>query len=182
MKAIGLDLGSTLGWSTYDDSKLPESPIESGVMIFQNKSGMHPGQRYSEYNSFIVNMIAEFDPDFICYEKVESHTSKVGNRTTFNVKAAHLYGFFKNALIGACADYGIDCVGLPVGAIKKFATGKGNAKKQVMLKAAQRAFRHKILADDNEADSLWILTFGIVERTGQYIVSDGAGQDQGVMI
>lgn len=40
--------------------------------------------------------------------------------------------------------------------LKKFATGHGNADKQGMIAEARRRFKAD-LADDNEADALWIL-------------------------
>jgi Holliday junction resolvasome RuvABC endonuclease subunit len=50
---------------------------------------------------------------------------------------------------------GIPYQGVPVGSIKKHATGKGNASKEMMIAAAKaRGFRP---ADDNEADALAIL-------------------------
>jgi Holliday junction resolvasome RuvABC endonuclease subunit len=48
---------------------------------------------------------------------------------------------------------------VPVGTIKKHATGKGNASKAEML-AAIRALGHRP-ADDNEADSLALLGWAI---------------------
>ena len=45
--------------------------------------------------------------------------------------------------------------GVPVGTIKRFATGKGNADKAAMI-AAMRA-RGYLPADDNEADAIALL-------------------------
>ncbi|PIE08965.1 MAG: hypothetical protein CSA73_01055, partial [Rhodobacterales bacterium] len=54
--------------------------------------------------------------------------------------------------------------GVPVGTIKKHATGKGNAPKQAMIAAAQaRGFRP---ADDNEADAIAILHWAIETKGG----------------
>jgi len=40
--------------------------------------------------------------------------------------------------------------------VKKHATGKGNSNKEAMMAAALKKWKKK-LADDNEADALWIL-------------------------
>jgi len=54
--------------------------------------------------------------------------------------------------------------GVPVGTIKRHATGKGNAPKQAMIDAARaRGFSP---ADDNEADAIAILLWAIETRGG----------------
>ena len=53
--------------------------------------------------------------------------------------------------------------GVPVGTIKKFLTGQGNANKPAMIAAAQtRGFSP---ADDNEADAIAILLW-VLETQG----------------
>ena len=58
--------------------------------------------------------------------------------------------------------FDLDCqiIGIPVGTIKKHATGKGNASKEMMIEAARKKLGYKD-DDDNEADALWILDAGI---------------------
>jgi Holliday junction resolvasome RuvABC endonuclease subunit len=51
---------------------------------------------------------------------------------------------------------------VPVGTIKKHATGKGNAGKHDVI-AAMRAMGHPV-ADDNEADALALLHWAIVHH------------------
>ena len=54
--------------------------------------------------------------------------------------------------------------GVPVGTIKRFATGKGNADKHAVLAAVTaRGFRP---ADDNEADAIAILLWAMETRGG----------------
>jgi len=54
-----------------------------------------------------------------------------------------------------CGKHGIPYMGVPVGTIKKHATGKGNASKEGMVVAAiENGWQPK---DDNEADALWLL-------------------------
>jgi Holliday junction resolvasome RuvABC endonuclease subunit len=58
-------------------------------------------------------------------------------------------------LAAVCEELGVKCTGVPVGTIKKFATGRGNASKEEMIAAAKsRGFEP---VDDNEADALAIL-------------------------
>jgi Holliday junction resolvasome RuvABC endonuclease subunit len=50
---------------------------------------------------------------------------------------------------------------VPVGTIKKAATGKGNASKADMIAAAKRA--GCFTEDDNEADAFWIAKWAVAE-------------------
>ncbi len=59
---------------------------------------------------------------------------------------------------------GLRYQGVPVGTIKRFATGKGNAGKEAVLAAMrQRGFQP---ADDNEADAIAILLWAMETRGG----------------
>ena len=54
--------------------------------------------------------------------------------------------------------------GVPVGTIKRFITGKGNADKQAVIAAVkERGFSP---ADDNEADAIAILLWALATRGG----------------
>ena len=59
---------------------------------------------------------------------------------------------------------GVPYEGVPVGTIKRFATGKGNANKDAMIAAARaRGFSP---ADDNEADAIAILFWALETKGG----------------
>jgi Holliday junction resolvasome RuvABC endonuclease subunit len=77
------------------------------------------------------------------YEQVRRHMS---------TDAAHLYGALVAAIQEFCMIKGIPFESVGVGTLKKFWTGKGNAKKPDMILAArERGFEP---ATDNEADAL----------------------------
>jgi Holliday junction resolvasome RuvABC endonuclease subunit len=82
----------------------------------------------------------------IVFEEVRRHAG---------TDAAHIYGGFLAHLSAWCEERSIPYEGIPVGTIKRFATGKGNAPKDAML-AAIRA-RGFTPADDNEADAIAIV-------------------------
>ena len=90
------------------------------------------------------------DIDLIVYEAVENHTSTY---------AAHAYGGWIAILQAHCEEKSIPYTGYPVGTIKKFWTGKGNAKKPDMLQAARE--RGYNPTDDNAADALAIYHLGL---------------------
>jgi Holliday junction resolvasome RuvABC endonuclease subunit len=72
-------------------------------------------------------------------------------------------GFHQNAVIVQselhgilklyCEESGIEYRAFSPGEIKKHATGKGNAKKEAMVKAAQEKYGY-LGKDDNEADAI----------------------------
>ena len=80
-------------------------------------------------------------------------------RRHVGVDAAHAYGGFLATLTAWCEHHPIPYQGVPVGTIKKYATGKGNAGKEDVI-AAIRA-RGYVPVDDNEADALALLYWAI---------------------
>ncbi len=88
--------------------------------------------------------------DCLHFEEVRRH---------FSTDAAHAYGGFLATLTAWCEHHQIPYQGVPVGTIKKHATGKGNASKEDVI-AAIRARGHAPV-DDNEADALALLHWAI---------------------
>ncbi len=91
----------------------------------------------------------------IYFEEVRRH---------LGTDAAHIYGGLLATLSAWCEEQGIAYQGVPVGTIKRFIAGKGNADKLAML-AAVRA-RGFAPADDNEADALALLLWSIETHGG----------------
>ena len=87
------------------------------------------------------------------FEEVRRHVS---------TDAAHAYGGFLATLTAWCEHHQVPYQGVPVGTIKKHATGKGNASKDDVL-SAMRALGHAP-ADDNEADALALLRWAIASQ------------------
>ena len=55
-----------------------------------------------------------------------------------------------------CEIHKVKYKGLYVTEVKKYATGNGNAKKALMLKAAQDHWPEALIEDDNEDDARWV--------------------------
>ncbi|MBV5324571.1 MAG: hypothetical protein J0626_04495 [Rhodospirillaceae bacterium] len=78
--------------------------------------------------------------------------------------AAHFYGGFLAHLTAWCELKCIPYQGVPVGTIKRHATGKGNAGKEAVISAMRsKGFNPE---DDNEADALAILSWAIDTQGG----------------
>ena len=91
--------------------------------------------------------------DTLHFEEVRRHVS---------TDAAHAYGGFLATLTAWCEHHQIPYQGVPVGTIKKHATGKGNAGKDDVI-ASVRARGHAP-GDDNEADALALLHWAIAQH------------------
>ena len=77
------------------------------------------------------------------------------------VDAAHAYGGFMAHLTAWCEHHQIPYQGVPVGTIKKHATGKGNASKAEMIAAAKARGHDPV--DDNHADALALLDWAMAQ-------------------
>ena len=103
--------------------------------------------RFLRFKRWLTELKAHADGiDSLHFEEVRRHVS---------TDAAHAYGGFLATLTSWCEHHQIPYQGVPVGTIKKHATGKGNASKDEMI-TAMRRLGH-VPTDDNEADALAIL-------------------------
>jgi len=150
---LALDLGRTTGWALYR----PEGQIHSGFEEFKPGRFESSGMALLRFRSWLSVMHQQGDGIAMCvFEEVRRH-----NGTT----AAHTYGEFLGQLKAwADEDHNkVPYLGVPVGTIKKFATGKGNAGKDEMIEAVRRRLGHPDVTDHNEADALALLHWAIVK-------------------
>ena len=89
----------------------------------------------------------------VAFEEVRAHKGTA---------AAHTYGAFLGQLSAWCERRGVVYQGVPVATIKKHATGKGNAGKELVIAAMQRMGYQP--ADDNEADALALLLWAMAQE------------------
>jgi len=110
---LALDLGTTTGWAIQDNQKL----ISSGTISFKNSRFEGGGMRYLRFARFLEELNSDKIFSQIYFEEVRRH---------MGVDAAHAYGGFLAHLTAWCEKNNIPYAGVPVGTIKKHATGKGN--------------------------------------------------------
>ena len=149
---LALDLGTTTGWAIRGYDGL----ITSGTASFKPGRYDGGGMRYLRFTNWLTELDRLSGPiATIWFEEVRRHAG---------TDAAHVYGGLMASLTRWGALRGIPYEGVPVGTIKRHATGKGNANKVAMIAAAQaRGFSP---ADDNEADAIAILHWAIESRGG----------------
>ena len=78
--------------------------------------------------------------------------------------ASHAFGGWLAILTAWCDHHDIAYQGVPVGTIKRFIAGKGNADKAAVIAAVRARGFHP--ADDNEADALATLLWAIETQGG----------------
>jgi len=87
--------------------------------------------------------------DLVVYELVHRHEG---------TQAAHIYGGLLASLQRICDQNQVEYQGFGVAEIKKHATGKGNANKEMMIEAARKSYPSATIEDDNVADALHLLS------------------------
>ena len=146
MNILAIDLGTTTGWAL-----MTQGHINSGSKSFKPQRFEGGGMRYLRFKRWLTEIKATVDTiEAVYFEEVRRH---------MGVDAAHAYGGFLATLTAWCEHHQIPYSGVPVGTIKKFATGKGNASKREMIDAA------KLLGcatdGDDEADAFHLLNYAL---------------------
>ena len=146
---LALDLGTTTGWAL----RTPDRRIVSGTQSFKPQRFEGGGMRFLRFVRWLDELQAlSGGLQHLAFEEVRRHAS---------TDAAHAYGGFLGQLSAWCEQRQIPYQGVPVGTIKKHATGKGNAGKAEMIVAAKaRGFDP---VDDNHADALALLDWAMAQ-------------------
>ena len=149
---LALDLGTCTGWALRDRA----GRICSGSQSFRPQRFEGGGMRFLRFHRWLTELSQSSDGssplaiDQVVFEEVRRHAG---------VDAAHAYGGFLGQLGSFCEHHRIPYQGVPVGTIKRFITGKGNASKEAVITAI-RALGHSPM-DDNEADALALLHWAV---------------------
>nr|WP_127657535.1 hypothetical protein [Alexandriicola marinus] len=149
---LALDIGTTTGWALRGFDGL----VTAGTASFKPGRYDGGGMRYLRFTNWLTELDRLSGPvGTIWFEEVRRHAG---------TDAAHVYGGLMASLTSWAELRGIPYEGVPVGTIKRHATGKGNANKAAMIAAAKaRGFSP---ADDNEADAIAILHWAIETQGG----------------
>jgi len=133
MNILALDIATNTGWKTK---------TTSGVWNLKPNRGESEGMRVVRFKAKVNELIGLEDIDLIAYERPAGmHKSSI-------MVASEMVGVLKDL----CIEKNIELACYSANEIKKFATGKGNANKQMMIdKAIELGFSPQ---DDNEADAI----------------------------
>jgi hypothetical protein len=144
--------------------------------------------RYVRFRRHLCELLADANsPKLVAYEEVRRH---------LGVDAAHAYGGYLAILQEECSpclmcngagvvkseiskgfvtcpdccginSKGIEYTGIPVGTVKKTATGRGNASKEDMMAAARARWPGWEPVDDNESDARFVAVAAAGEVKGE---------------
>lgn len=145
-KILALDTATVTGWAYWEPGY---TNPESGTQDFSLKRGESPGMRFIRFRKWIQTFEP---PDLYIYE--EAH-HRGGAATAVGV------GFVSRVLEEA-ARVGAETVGVHTGTLKKWSTGHGKASKEQMIYVSSVRWGF-VPKDDNEADALCLLAYGLEE-------------------
>lgn len=149
---LALDLGTATGWAV----RLAGGSIQSGSSSFRPSRYDGGGMRYLRFRAWLDGIAANAAGiAAIYFEEVRRHVG---------TDAAHVYGGFLATLTAWCEQHNVPYEGVPVGTIKRFISGNGNADKKAVIEAVRaRGYRPN---DDNEADAIAILLWAVETQRG----------------
>jgi Holliday junction resolvasome RuvABC endonuclease subunit len=131
-----------MGWALKS-----KTGITSGCWNLKGNRFEGAGMRIVRLHGYLDKLATNLPIDAVYFEEVRRH---------LGVDAAHLYGAITHKIMEWCELRRIPYQGVPVGTVKKYATGRGNADKAAMVAAARAKWPNADIANDNEADARWI--------------------------
>lgn len=144
-KVLALDLGTKTGWAF--GSSLDPSVVVHGWQDFSPGKFSGGGMRYLKFENWLADIVTQSHVTEVVYEGVRRHVG---------TDAAHVYGGLMATLTKFCEKCALPYAALPVQTIKKWATGKGNAKKSEMV-AVVRSWGYIGVTSEDQADAIAIL-------------------------
>lgn len=155
---LSLDLATKTGWALRDRT----GAIESGVQEFALKRGESKGMRFLRFRKWLREMIA-------LGELGTSFSSSTPGVIVYE-QAHHRGGFATELAVGLVTDVlaeaarvGLEHMPVHTGSLKRWATGKGNSGKSKMIERAAELYPTVDIIDDNHADALLLLNYGMEE-------------------
>ena len=147
LSLLVFDLGANTGWA----ARGADGILTSGVKHFPLVRGDSQGMRFLRFKSWLLEMLHLTRANVIAFESaIAFHKSMYA-------------GQLANGLAGimqvVVAEAHLECLAITPSELKRFATGKGNAKKDKMVEAARKLYPDVKIESDDEADALLALSF-----------------------
>ena len=144
MKILAIDPATKCGWAHSNGA--------SGTWDLSIRRDESSGMRLLRFEAKVLEVARLIGIDVIAFE---SPTVAQGRKA--NLDGMKLGVKLQAIIERMCVGTDIEHIGYNLSTIKKHATGKGNASKEMMLAAARRRWPDADIEDDNEADALWLL-------------------------
>ncbi len=140
---LAIDPGTSCGYAF----RKPDGQLLSGTWDLSPRRLDSPGVRWLKLRRALDELAGDDLVELLAFEEAYQK----GNI------AAHIYGGVIATLQTWAEHRQVTYAALHAGSVKKRATGKGNAKKPDMIRAAKRRWPDQRVDDENQADALWIL-------------------------
>jgi Holliday junction resolvasome RuvABC endonuclease subunit len=141
---LGIDPGLSCGWAIIGDG---DRRIGSGAWDLSVRSRWEgAGVGWLRLQHSLQVILGAHQIEAIGFEEVRRHAG---------TDAAHVYGAIVGVIQHVAEAHGTPYTSIPVGTIKRIATGKGNAGKDEMIAAVMSRWGHRCETDD-EADAHWV--------------------------
>ncbi len=164
MRVIGIDPGVAItGYGIIEESGNDYSCLASGCVRTHKDRG--PASRLQEIHDFVVDLVAEYDPQGLVVEKL--FFSK-------NVRTAFQVGEARGVIILAAARCSIDLFEYTPLQVKQAVAGYGKAEKIQVQKMVQMLLKLPALPKvDDEADALAVALCHLQNRRFQEAIKGG---------
>jgi len=139
MRILALDAATKTGFAIAENSKI----YESGVQDFSKKRGESNGMMFIRFRKWLRNIIETTQPDVVVYERAHFRGGA----------ATELCVGLQTRIQEVCEELRINYDAVHTATIKRYATGKGSAKKADIMNWAEKILRRPPI-DDNEADAV----------------------------
>lgn len=133
---LAIDPGTQLGFCTEKSS---------GSVSFARK-----------YSNDRIRAFRDWLSDIVLKEKIKMVVYERPTQGMF--MATRIHSHFEAIILLMCSYYGLGYMEVSAAEVKKWATGKGNAKKPQMIEACKERFGITP-KDDNECDAMWIYDY-----------------------
>lgn len=175
-RVVGIDLGTNCGFAFCDiptENRINLSPITAGIWDLSTGPYETGPLRHIRFKE----LLTATQPDFIAFEDVKyTPPGDVMKLKKFGAPAIlaraapalEFLGGLKVTLTTWAEERKIPVAGFGIGVIKKFATGRGNANKEDMIRAAIEQFgipfvvdNYESTGEDNIADAIFVCALAV---------------------
>ena len=151
-RILSFDPASACGWSVLDNGEYTAGGTQkfthpTKAKIKKGGKLGHRGKKWGDYGLWVREIIAEYSPDIIVYERVRRNVSTL---------AAHSYGYFRYMIEAEGYITETPIYPFDVGSWKALITDDGSSNKQKVDEYISKVFPDVIFESDDHSDALSI--------------------------
>jgi len=135
---LAIDPATLTGWAISKEIY--------GTWNLRTRADESWGMKLIRFKSKFMEILNSYEIKVVAYER------PAGRNTHSIITQSKIIGIIESV----CEEHNIEYVAYSASEVKKFATGKGNSGKPLMISTAKEKYGYQG-ADDNEADALHIL-------------------------